>query len=213
MPITLLNPSSRRTGVIVVVATIYWWSVFLSMHVLEPEFSPISAPGSAYVLGAYGTWMTTTYFVLSAALIGANVGLTTNLATTTLTRAASWALLIAAAGGALAGLFPMDFPPPPRTWSGRLHGVAGVLTFLPWVIGVLLFSLSIRRDRRWSRHSGTLVVLAILSIGTAAVLPASIRFDVAGAAQRLLLTLLFAWLILVARHLMRSRLGGNESKS
>ena len=102
----------------------------------------------------------------------------------------------------------MDFPPPPRTVSGRLHVLGGVLTFLPWVIGTLLFSLSIRRDHRWGRRSGTLFALSVLSIGMIAVLPVSIRFDFAGAAQRLLLTLLFAWLIVVALQLMRSRFDG-----
>ena len=206
-----MSISSRGTSVIIMVAAAYWWTVFLLMHVLEPEFSPIRAPGSAYVLGTYGAWMTTTYFVLSAALVSARLGLTTKLAVTTWTWVAGLAFLIAAAGATLAGLFPMDFPPPPRTLSGRLHALAGVLTFLPWVLGTSLFSLSIRRDRGWAHHSGTLVALAVLSIAMVAVLPLSIRFDFAGATQRLLLTLLFGWLIVVALHLMRSRPGGDEA--
>ena len=204
--------SSRATGVIVVVAAMYWWAVFLSMHVLEPEFSPIGAPGSAYVLGPYGTWMTSTYFVLAAALLGARLGITTNLAVTLLTRLAGLAFLTAAAGAVLAGIFPMDFPPPPRTLSGRLHALGGVLTFVPWAIGTSLFSLSMRRDQRWVRRSGTLFAIAVLSIGMAAVLPLSIRLDFAGGVQRLLLTLLFTWLIIVAVHLMHTRLEGNDSQ-
>ena len=198
--------SSRATGLIVIVAAVYWWAVFLAMHILEPEFHPLTAPGSAYVVGAYGAWMTTTYFVLAAALVSAGLGLTTNLAVTAITRIARVAFLTAAAGAMLAGLFPMDFPPPPRTLSGRLHTVGGVLTFLPWVIGTSLFSLRIRRDHRWVRALSTL--FSVLSIGMVAILPLSIRFDFAGAAQRLLLTRLFAWLIVVAVHLMRSRLEG-----
>jgi len=31
----------RATGLIVVVTATYWWVVFLAMHVLEPEFSPL----------------------------------------------------------------------------------------------------------------------------------------------------------------------------
>jgi hypothetical protein len=202
----------RATGLFVIVGILYWWTVFLAMHVLEPEFSPLTAPGSAYVLGTYGAWMTTTYFVLGAVLLSADFGLTTNNAVTALTRTGSVAFLIAAAGVVLAGSFPMDFPPPPRTMSGRLHVLGGVFTFLPWVIGTLLFSLSIRRDHRWGRRSGTLFALSVLSIGMVAVLPVSIRFDFPGAAQRLLLTLLFAWLIVVALQLMRSKFEGAGSQ-
>jgi len=203
--------SSRATGVMVVVAATYWWAVFLSMHILEPEYSPLRAPGSAYVLGAHGTWMTTTYFVLAAALLSSRFGLTTNLATTVSTRMAGLAFLIAVAGVVLAGIFPMDFPPPPRTSSGRLHALGGVLTFVPWVTGTSLFSLSMRRDQRWARPSGPLFAISLLSIGVAAVLPLSIRLDVAGGVQRALLTLLFTWLIVVAVHLMYARLEGNKS--
>jgi hypothetical protein len=46
---------NRATGVIILVAA-SCWVVFLAMHVLEPEFNPLKAPGSAYVLGAYGAW-------------------------------------------------------------------------------------------------------------------------------------------------------------
>ena len=201
----------RATGLFVIVGVLYWWTVFLAMHVLEPEFSWLTDPGSAYVLGTYGAWMTTNYFVLGAVLLSADLGLTTNITVTALSRIGSVAFLIAGAGVVLAGSFPMDFPPPPRTVSGRLHVLGGVLTFLPWVIGTLMFSLSIRRDHGSARRSGTLFALSLLSIGMVAVLPVSIRFDFAGAAQRLLLTLLFAWLTVVALQLMRSRFEGAGS--
>ena len=60
--------SVRLSGLISIGAALYHAVLFLSMHFLEPDFNPVRAPGSAYVVGAYGQWMTTTYFVLSAAL-------------------------------------------------------------------------------------------------------------------------------------------------
>jgi hypothetical protein len=87
-----------------------------------------------------------------------------------------------------------------------------MLTFVPWVTGTSLFSLSMRRDQRWARPSGTLFAISVVSIGMAAVLPVSIRLDVAGVVQRLLLTLLFTWLVVVALHLMHSRLEGDTSQ-
>ena len=193
----------NRAGAIILAAVVYWCAVFLSMHVIQPELSPVGAPGSAYVLGRYGSWMTTTYFVLAAALASARFGLTKSLAATASVRVASLMFFVAAAGAVVAGTFPMDFPPPPRTTSGRLHAVAGALTFIPWVIGTLLFSLSARRDQQWARPSRTLLALAVLGVSIAVVLPLSIRLGVAGGVQRLLLTLLFTWLVVVA-HLMQA---------
>ena len=204
--------SNRATGVIVVVAATYWWVVFLSMHIVEPEFNPIEVPGSAYVQGRHGTWMMTTYFVLAAVLLSSRFGLTTNLAVTVLTRLAGLAFIMATAGAVLAGLFPMDYPPPPRTLSGRLHALGGVITFVPWVIGTSLFSLSMRGDQRWVRPSGTLFAISVLSVGIAAALPLSIRLGFAGGVQRVLLTLLFTWLIVVAVHLMHAKLERNGSQ-
>jgi hypothetical protein len=195
-----MRHSSRAVGVVVLAGIVYWWAVFLSMHILESEFSPIEAPGSAYVLSPHGAWMTTTYFVLAGVLLSSGFGLTTTLAMTVLTRLAGLAFLIATSGAVLAGMFPMDFPPPPRTLSGRLHAFGGLLTFVPWVIGTVLFSLSMRRDRRWVRSSRALFVISVLGSGVAAALPISIRLGVAGGMQRVLLTLLFAWLTITAVH-------------
>ncbi len=196
--------SGRVTGIIVVVAAAYWWAVFLAMHILEPEFSPIRAPGSAYVLGAHGVWMTTTYFALSAALLSAGLGLVTSLPAIGLTRAAFLAFLIASAGAVLAGLFPMDFPGPPRTLSGRLHALGGALTFPAWVIATFLISLSIRRDHRWAGGSGALLALSTGNIGMVVVMFLSLPVvGFAGYAQRLLIALLFAWMIVVALRLIR----------
>ena len=197
--------SSRAAALIIFVSALWFWAVFLSMHVLEPEFSPLRAPGSAYVLGAYGGWMTTTYFALSAALLGAGFGVAANVPRSAVTRIACAAFVIAAVGAVLAGLFPMDFPGPPRTMSGRLHLLGGAFTFPAWVLGTLLFSLSIRRDRRWARRSGMLFALAVVCIGTLAVLLLSVGLlGFGGYAQRLLIGLLFAWMIVAALHLVRS---------
>jgi hypothetical protein len=195
----------RWAAMVVLVAALYWGAVFLAMHVLQPEFSPIKAPGSAYVLGAYGAWMTTTYFALCTALVATALGLRESVPATGMSRTAIAAFLIAAGGTVLAGLNPMDFPGPPHSTSGRLHAVGGALTFPPWVVGAFLFSLEMRRDDRWRRYSATLLMLSAGSIALAVVLIGSMLvLGFAGYAQRLVLALLFAWMIVVALHLLRS---------
>jgi hypothetical membrane protein len=179
-----------------VVAATYWWAVFLAMHVLQPEFSPLRDPGSAYVAGAYGRWMTTTYFALCAALLSAAIGLRIRLATRGLPWLGSALFILAAIGAVIAGIYPMDFPPPARTFSGRLHVVGGMLTFPSWVLGTLVFSVRLRRDQRTGSPSGALLALSAAGVGTFVVMLLSIRvLGFAGYAQRVLLALLFAWTI------------------
>ncbi len=195
---------SRAWGLLVIAAVLYWSCVALTMHVLEPEFNPIRAPMSAYVLGAYGGWMTTTYLALCAALLSVGFGLATTLPRTGLTRTACLLFLIAATGALLAGLFPMDFPGPPRTFSGRLHALGGSLAFPTWVLGVFLFSVGFRREPQWRRVS---VVSWLLAVGTIVVFLLGILslliLGFAGYAQRLLVALLFVWMIVVGLHLSR----------
>lgn len=107
----------------------------------------------------------------------------------------------------------MDFPGPPRTVSGWLHAVGGLLAFFPWPLGTLLFSLSIRRDHRWQRRSRALFALSILGIGFMALLQLSILLlGFGGYAQRLLLAVQFAWVMVVALHLSRLSSAGAEQR-
>jgi len=197
--------NNRALGLIVIGAVLYWSSVVLTMHVLEPEFNPIRAPMSAYVLGAYGAWMTTTYVALCVALLGVGFGLARMLPATRLTRTAASVFLIAAAAALVAGLFPMDFPPPPRTSSGRLHALAGLISFPTMVLGAVLFSLSFRRDRYWKRVSVPLLALSGGCVGVFALAMLSlVVLGFAGYAQRVLIALIFAWMIMVGLYLFRS---------
>lgn len=203
--------SSRTLGLIVIGGVLYWSTVVLTMHILEPEFSAIKTPMSAYVLGAYGPWMTTTYFVWCAALLGVGVGLVRTLPGSRLSRIAFCFLLISAAAVFLAGLFPMDFPGPPRTSSGRLHAAGGLFAFPTMSLGFFLFSLSFRRDRYWRKVSLTALALSsgILAVFVLALLSLLV-LGFAGYAQRLLFALLCPWMIVVGLHLTRFSHDGEE---
>jgi len=189
---------------IVVAAMGYFWAVFVAMHFLQPEFDPIRAPGSAYVLGPYGAWVTSSYFALSAAHLGMARCLALELPPGRMRWIPVIIFCVVACGGVLAGTFPMDYPGPPQTLSGRLHAIGGALSFPPWVIGVLIASFLARRDPRWADVSRSLLVLSLGAVGMFALLVSSfLILGFAGYAQRLVLLLLSAWLVVVARHLIR----------
>jgi hypothetical protein len=196
--------SNRTLGLLVIASEVYRILVVIAMHFLQPEVSPLRVPISAYVFGAYGTLMTISYFVSCAAWLGLTYGLVSTLPLTRLTRIASVVALFAVAGSLIAGIFPMDFPPPPRTTAGRLHLMGGILTFPASALAAILFSRSMRRDGDWKRVS---VVASAFSAGIVAayiLMVCSIFvLGFGGYAQRLLLAMLSGWKLVVGLHLTR----------
>lgn len=198
--------SSRNLGVVIIACVVYNLLVVLAMHVLQPAFSPIRVPMSAYVMSPYGGLVSTSYFVWCAALLSMGYALATSLPRTGVTRAAFFLIVIAAAAFVLAGIFPIEFPGPPQTLPGRLHLLGGLLGFPSMSFGLFLFSLSLRRHQEWKTVSKALLLLSsglvavfILGIGSMIVL------GYAAYLQRLFVALLSGWMILVGLHLARSK--------
>lgn len=100
--------SSRNLGLLAIATVVYYFFVVFALHLMQPEVSPLRVPMSAYVLGAYGTLMTTTYFVHSAGLLGLGYGLIKTLPRTRLIKIAFIVTLIACAGVFVAGIFPIE---------------------------------------------------------------------------------------------------------
>jgi hypothetical protein len=198
-----------------IASAVYYVLAVLAMHVLQPELEPLNVPMSAYVLGAYGSVMTTTFFVLCAGLLALGVGLIQALRRTRLTNVAVALTVIASAGFLIAGIFPTDWPPPMRSRSSQLHGLGGAIAFPAVTVATVLFSLKFRSDGYWRRVSvtalalstGLLVAFALFQGLIAAAISEGVEDrapDFLGLAQRIFFALLFGWMILVGRHLARA---------
>jgi hypothetical protein len=185
------------------------------MHFLQPQLDPLNIPMSVYVLGAYGFLMTTTFFVLCAGVLAVGLGLIQTLPRTRLTKVAAALTLIASAGFLIAGVFRTDWPPPMRSTSSQLHGLGGMLAFPAVTTAALLFSLKFRSDKYWRRVSvaalslstGIIAAFASFYVLIAASISQRIEDrppDFLGLAQRVFLALLFAWMLVVGRHLTRA---------
>jgi hypothetical membrane protein len=197
--------STPALGKLVVASVLYQILVLSAMHFLEPEFSPIKVPMSAYVVGAYGPLMTTTYFVLSAGVLAVAYGLVTTVRRTRRTKMAFAVLVVAALACLLAGIFPMDFPPRLWTFSGRLHALGGVVTFLGMTVGVSVFSLNLRHDGYWRGVSAGLSKLSAVMIAAVLLMQSSILLlGYGGYAQRLFMIALFCWMADAGLHLIRT---------
>jgi hypothetical protein len=98
----------------------------------------------------------------------------------------------------------MDYPGPPQSLAGRLHAIGGALVFPPWVLGSVIVSLLFRRDPSWAVASRSLLFLSLAAVGMFALLVSSfLILGFAGYAQRLVLLLLSAWLLVVSRQFTR----------
>lgn len=195
----------RKGSIVIFVATTFWWVVFLALHVLQRDLDPVRAPGSAYVLGEYGVWARASYFALAAALLAAGFSISSRLRPAPAVRLGRLAFSIGAASAVLAAIFPIDYPGPPQTLSGILHAIGGGVGFLSWVSGTLLFTAGIRRDAGWSSVRGVATGLAAASLAIVGVAIGSLAvLGFAGFAQRVMLGILFMWLLVVAVHMRRS---------
>ena len=195
---------SLTFGLIVLGSVLYWLAVILTMHVLEPEFNPIKVPMSAYVLGQYGGWMTTSFFALSAALLAAGCGLAVTLPRTVLKWTAFFLFIVAAGWVLVAGIFPVNSPAAPRASSGRWHGLAGLFAFPAMALGPFLFSLNFRWDEHWRRVSALSLTLSsgVLTVYLLARF-SQLAVGFSGCVQRLFFALLIPWMLLVGLQLIR----------
>ena len=198
--------SGRTLGRLAIASVVYYVLAVLAMHLVQPELDPLAVPMSVYVLGAYGSVMTTTFFVLCAGILGVGFGLIQTLPRTGAIKVAFWVTLIASAGFLIAGIFPTDWPPPMRSTSSQLHVLGGLLAFPSMIIATCLFSLKFRRDGYWRRVSGIALTLSacVFAAYIMGIFFVAAQFGFIGLVQRLFLALLFAWMILVGLHLNRA---------
>ena len=178
----------RRT---VLLCAAYYVTVGLALHFLEPEYDPRFHFMSNYAWGAYGSLMTTTFFVLGLAVLTVALGVRDAHHSSRSARTGFGLLVIGALFVCLAGAF-RGFP---------VHDVASAVAIPSLVMAVLFLSWSFRNAAGWHViHPATFLI----AVGMFAAL-VSMVLDVGmpGLQQRALLCLLLLWLSIVIHRLVR----------
>ncbi len=200
----------RLFGLVVVAAALYWLAVVTVMHFLEPEFSPLKVPMSAYVDGTYGGWMTTSFFALATALVATAFGILRTLGRNVLACAGFLLFILAVFGVVLAGIFPGIIGGPS---SAHWHGVGSRFAFPGMAFGSLLLSFGFSFDPDWQRISVAALTLSGGVVFFLALSFSPVTADLGGLVQRIFFAFLIPWLALVGIHLMRFERADSFSES
>jgi hypothetical protein len=181
-----------------------------ALHLLKPDVDPARTMISRYALGRHG-WMMSLCFAAfataSACLFAALIGHASSL----LSRTGMALLLIAAAGLAMAAVFPMDpewTAPAQRSLSGKMHGLAFMLGVPCQVLSVLLLSVALGGQTPHAAFPlfiltatvwlSLIVMIAIMAMVGPAHGPSPSIPRVFGWANRALVVSYGVWLILAA---------------
>ncbi len=196
---------NRGLGWSVLAAAGFTAVVIVVLHPLRPDLDPYNRAISEYVNGPYGALMTITFFSqtlgsLALAAIVIRVGLRQRRA-----RIGSVLFIVAAIGGAAAGVFPTDPASPyPQTTTGEIHAVAGLIRFLSLSLALPLLSSALGTSPHWRRVGKALTFLATLFVitflGSIFVLA---NLNLFGLGQRVFIAMLLVWMSIAAYPMIR----------
>lgn len=194
---------SGPLGRVVTGCLVYYVAAVVLLHFLRTDVSPAAQPTSDYAIGPYGFLMTSTFFVLSIALVALGIGLARSLATPARFPAGIVLLFLAATAVAVAGVFPNDVGAwKPVTPTGWVHRLAGAVAFPSMTLAPLLLSWRLRREPGWRDVTRLGAVVGSLGLLLVASVPLFLfERGLAGAAQRVALALVVVWMLVMARRM------------
>ncbi len=175
-----------------------------ALHLLDPGLDPLTTPISTYVKGRYPALATTTFFAFATLLAALGLGLRRTVTAGRVGRVAVGLIWVAAAGVAIAGIFP----------GAPMHAVGGAMAFPPLCIAVLALSFAFRRTPGWKDLGWLPSALGLLAV-TLFLFGVTVLsgLGLAGLGQRLFFAVLFSWIALVAWRMKKRLAAGLPAES
>ena len=198
---TLLRP---RLAWLTIGCLAWFVAAVVVLHLLRPDVDVLSRVTSEYAVGPYGFLMSSAYVAISVALVALGLGLGRALSVPARRSAGVVLLFLAALGVMVASFFPIDVgAPKPVTFSGRMHRFGAIVGFVSMTLSPLLLARSFRRDDSWRDLSWPGVVVGTLGLlGFAAIQIVLLERGLGGIAQRAVLVIVVAWMMMVALRLV-----------
>jgi hypothetical membrane protein len=190
------------------IAPLAFTALVIVQGILQPDYSHMKMPISALAAWPAG-WLQNLNFIVSGPLIMAfAVALHRAVLHTPWGQVGFALLLLGGAGVVLAGVFPWRMVDGVPTESAP-HVVGAITTFAATGLGLIVFSRRMNADSRWrhlaayTMYSGIVVLALFITVGLFAVEDGAPLHQWAGLIQRILCTVWFACLIVLAVRLER----------
>lgn len=155
---------TRALGILALIGIAFLTVVCLIVQFLRTDLDWVTISLSIYAIGPYGAWVQASFFAAGPALAALGVGWYRAL------DRRSWSLVplllfvLAAVAVCVMAANIADPTPHPVTLHGDIHQWAAFATFMCMTIAMLLQSLQLRLDPRWSRHFPEALAIAAIAI-------------------------------------------------
>lgn len=186
--------SARWWGWLAIVAVVYHAVAMIALHLLVPEVDPARTMVGAYLTSPYRFLSRTTFLALGCALIALVMGLRPVLLTGRLRHLVTVLLGIAVLGFLGVAAFP-----------GAARPIA-VVTQPATVLAIVVLSWILRKEPPWSSVGTALLVVAglLFALFVATIVTGFlVARGLGGLANRVVLVLIYTWIVLVASRLAR----------
>ena len=194
--------SARFFGTATIVCLGYAALALLLMHVLRPDYSPMSHMISDYGVGPYGWVMQTVFVGMSLGNAMLFVGLAQSGPVSIAARVAIGLLAIASVGLIVSAIFPTDLPGGPSTSAGHIHTLSFLVNIASLVLAFALLTVSFGGDRRWRSYRRSSAALLSAIVLAFALQFLTLRKGAPyGLANRFFVVALFAWMFATAYRL------------
>lgn len=213
LPDHLSRPTApvARLGLVAMGGTVIAVALIAVLHVLNPGLHPAQRPTSEYAVGPFGYLMTAAFVSWSVATWALITGLRRHLPAQATSRVGIGLLSMWGVGLLVAAMFPIDPEGAATTTAGTVHSLAGPLTFISLVTGMVLISRRLKRDERWIATHRVVWPLALITIPEFLVGGVTRAAGAgAGIAQRVMLLTVASWFVLVAHRLCSNARGGGS---
>lgn len=174
-------------------AVAYHAMTMVLLHWFAPEVNPQTDMVSAYLSSPYHWLARSTFLALGCTMAFVGLGLSGRLASSFLLKVSAGLLVVAIVGFIGVSVAPQ---------AARFFGIP---TQPATVLSILLLSIVLRREAPW-RATGTLLVLIgfslVLLFALTILTGLLTSMGLGGVANRVVLVLIYSWVVLVARGLL-----------
>lgn len=197
-----------RSGLISLVLVMVFVASCCALQWLRPDLDWRLAPMSSYLRGPYGGWLRLAYYGLGIGLVLLGQGLHGAVEPHRRSTAPRRLLLLAGVALVVTAITETHLPGLDRRQALQVHQLAALVTFVSVTLAMLLQSWRFQGHAAWRpyfRGAFALALAAFIALGVYATgprLPHALEWP-QGILQKLVITLIVAWLALAAWRLRR----------